>query len=139
MGNAEEAAARAQEAGIRVFTVGVGTPEGGPVPIIRNGRIVGYKTDEKGQRIISRLNADMLAKVARAGGGEYFPVDRLDDLVRALHGLRQGQFETYETTVYNSYYQYSLVLAILFFLLDSFTAESHPARQWRDLFKRKTG
>ncbi len=138
MGDAEEAAARAREAGIKVFTVGVGTPEGGPVPIMRNGRVVGYKTDAQGRKVISRLNAEMLRKVARAGGGEYFPIDRLDDLLHALQQLERGKFETYETTIYNSYYQYTLVLAMLCFLLDSLLAESAHARRWWRHLKIKT-
>ncbi len=124
MGRAEDAAREANKEGIRIYTIGVGTSQGGPVPIIRNGQTVGYKTDKKGQQIISKLHADILRKIAQAGGGRYLEIHQVDELVDHLQRLEKGTFEGYETISYTSYYQYSLALALLFFLLDSFTRES---------------
>ncbi len=135
VGTADEAARKAREAGIRIYTVGVGTPKGGPVPIIRNGRKTGYKTDEHGQPVISTLHEEMLRQVAEAGGGQYFRAEQIDRLMDALQRLERGKFETYESTTYTSYYQYSLALALFFFLLDSFLTESATSRKWWRAFK----
>ncbi len=63
LGAAKEAAA----SGVRVFTVGIGTPEGEPIPLEGGG----YKKDARGSTVVSRLGEGMLASVAKLTGGEY--------------------------------------------------------------------
>src|SRR5690606_36477868 len=61
------AAERAARAGVRVFTVGVGTDAGSPIPDYdAAGRSQGYKRDENGEIVISRLDTGLLRDVARA-------------------------------------------------------------------------
>lgn len=70
-----DAAALAGRAEIPVFTVGVGTMAGGPVPALnfRTGRADGYLRDETGGPVVSRLNEPLLQQVAQASGGKYLP------------------------------------------------------------------
>ena len=63
LGAAKEAAA----SGVRVFTVGIGTPEGEPIPLEGGG----YKKNARGSTVVSRLGEETLASVAAAAGGEY--------------------------------------------------------------------
>jgi Ca-activated chloride channel homolog len=63
LGAAKEAAA----SGVRVFTVGIGSPEGEPIPLEGGG----YKKDLRGSTVVSRLGEETLAAMARAAGGEY--------------------------------------------------------------------
>jgi len=61
--------------GLRLFTVGVGTPAGAKVPIREaRGRFRGYVKDRAGGEIISRLDEGYLTKLAEAGGGRYVPL-----------------------------------------------------------------
>lgn len=64
----------ARRAGVRVFTVGLGTAGGGAVPDVdeATGRRRGYKHEPTGEIATSRLNAHLLEEIARRSGGEYF-------------------------------------------------------------------
>jgi Ca-activated chloride channel family protein len=63
LGAAKEAAA----SGVRIFTVGIGTPEGEPIPLEGGG----YKKDAHGSTVVSRLGDDTLAQIAKITGGDY--------------------------------------------------------------------
>jgi len=67
-----EAAVTAAERGLKVYTLGVGTTEGGPIPMGRDffGDVM-YKKDRAGRTVNSSLDQDTLKKVASSGGGEY--------------------------------------------------------------------
>jgi Ca-activated chloride channel family protein len=70
-GAAEEAAAN----GIRIFSIGVGTAEGEPIPVKdASGALTGYKKDKKGNTVISKLGEETLTLAASKTGGQYFRV-----------------------------------------------------------------
>ena len=91
----EEAAALARRAGVPVFTVGVGSGAGGPVPDLdaATGERLGYKREVSGEVIVSRLGEGLLMALAEETGGAYLSADeaspgRLAELVRARSGGR---------------------------------------------------
>jgi Ca-activated chloride channel homolog len=93
-GQIEDAAAKAKEAGVVVHTVGVGTEAGQPVPDLdKEGRRTGFKRDEAGQAVVSRLNMQSLEAIARGTGGRAFrltPADTsLGGLAAAIEGMEQ--------------------------------------------------
>jgi len=93
-GEVEEAVKRAKEAGVVVHTVGVGTEGGQPVPEIdADGRTTGYKRDEGGNAVVSRLDMTTLEAIARGTDGQAFritPADTsLSGLAAALEGMEQ--------------------------------------------------
>jgi len=93
-GEVEEAVKRAKEAGVVVFTVGVGTESGQPVPELDpEGRTTGYKRDEGGNAVVSRLDMSTLEAIASGTGGQAFritPADTsLSGLAAALEGMEQ--------------------------------------------------
>jgi Ca-activated chloride channel family protein len=66
------AATASADLGIKVFTIGMGLPEGAPIPLYNQyGNRTGFKKDRQGQTIVTRLNEDMLRQVAAAGNGSY--------------------------------------------------------------------
>ncbi len=70
-GGVEVMVAKAKQMGVVVHTLAVGTDAGGPVPDLdRDGRQVGFKKDEAGSTVVSRLNAANLEAMARATGGK---------------------------------------------------------------------
>lgn len=80
-GAADEAAS--QE--VRVFGIGVGTPEGGPIPIKDDaGNLQGYKKDKKGSTVISKLGEATLADAARRGSGAYYRATASGDEAAAV-------------------------------------------------------
>lgn len=86
-----EAADRAAQLGVTVHTVGVGTRAGSLVPSVdpRTGRTRGFVEDENGQRVVSRLDADLLAEIARRGGGQYVDLSQSGSTDRLLDALRE--------------------------------------------------
>ncbi len=72
-GGAVEAARTAAEAGIVVYTVGIGFAEGAPIPIRDDfGVLAGYEQDRRGNMVLSRVDEDALRQIAEAGNGRYF-------------------------------------------------------------------
>lgn len=90
-GEIEEAVRRAKEAGVVVHAVGVGTEAGQPVPEIdADGRVTGYKRDEQGGAVVSRLNMTTLEAIARGTGGETFRITPADTTLSALASAIEG-------------------------------------------------
>lgn len=72
-GNVDSAIRKLKENGVLVFTVGVGSIAGAPVPEIGpDGEVGGYKQDANGETIISRLNVKALGEIAKKTGGGFF-------------------------------------------------------------------
>lgn len=88
-----EAADRAAQLGVTLHTVGIGTAEGALVPDMdpRTGRTTGYVEDESGQRVVSRLGAELLREIANRGGGQYIELARSGSVDRLTDALRQVQ------------------------------------------------
>lgn len=93
-GDVDAAVRKAVRDHVVVHTVGVGTESGGPVPDFdRDGKRVGFKKDESGQVVISRLNPSTLETIARATGGQYVRVRGADSslwqIASAIDGMEQ--------------------------------------------------
>jgi Ca-activated chloride channel family protein len=80
------------EQGVRLHVLGIGTPEGAPVPL--PSARGGWVTDADGQRVISRLNEPLLRNLAQSGGGLYLRADyREADTEALLDAVTAGQGE----------------------------------------------
>ena len=90
-GDVQEAVARAKEAGVVVFTVGVGTEAGQPVPDVNaDGKVSGYKRDESGNPVVSRLDMTTLDAMARGTGGQSYRITPADTSLAALAAALEG-------------------------------------------------
>jgi len=119
-GAVEKLVEEARKSGIVMLTAGVGEPSGAPVPVYREGRRTGYKRDERGNVVRTRLVEQDLRALAIPGG--YVHIGRnsgtLTDLLEPLQALDK---HTYETLVYEDYkeqYQWPLAAGVLLLLLD---------------------
>jgi Ca-activated chloride channel family protein len=117
----EAAAQTAAEQGIVVNTVGMGSPNGSPIPERSNGAMLGFKKDREGQTVITKLNEDMLKRVAAAGKGAYVLASNADTginaLVQDLRKMDQSETGTYRFAGYEDRYQPVLSLGCLLLLL----------------------
>lgn len=118
---AVEAAKSAFSAGTMVVAVGAGTETGGPIP--EGGREgEPYKRDENGAVVLTKLNEDLLAKIAHAGGGLALNVRQNDRAVAAISRevsrLEKRSFDRRSTTELDSWYQWFLLPALLFLGLE---------------------
>ena len=90
-GEVDDAVAKAKEAGIVVHTVGVGTEAGEPVPEFdKEGRPSGYKRDDAGAPVVSRLNVATLEAIAEGTGGRMFRLTSSDTSLGALASTIEG-------------------------------------------------
>lgn len=114
-GNAEEVAKIAAEKGIRVFVLGVGLPEGAPIPM-ENGN--DFRKDKEGNVIVTRLNEQMCQNIANAGNGLYIRVDNSNAAQRVLQSeIDKLAKADVETTIYTEYDEQFMVIAWLVLVL----------------------
>ena len=104
----DDAVKMAQEAlknGITVNVLGVGTPEGAPIPIAGTQS---FRKDKDGNVVVTKLNETMCQEIAAAGGGMYVRVDNSSSAVRALSSelekLAKSEIESQVYTQYNEQY-----------------------------------
>lgn len=126
-GEAVELARKAKKQNIFVHTIGIGTPQGVPIPIYNNGLVSGYKTDRNGQTVITKLNEQILKEIASEGGGIYVKgnnptlaldqikkeIDRMDKQVVSMKRYEDGKEQ----------FQWPLALAIFLIILEGFISE----------------
>ncbi|MBI5868747.1 MAG: VWA domain-containing protein [candidate division Zixibacteria bacterium] len=127
------AAQDAAKAGIRIYTVGVGTPSGEPIPEFdENGRQTGFKKDESGQVVLSKLDEVSLQKIALATEGRYFragPTEmEIDALFGELSKLEKKEMEGRLFTEFEERFQFLLLPAFLFLLAEFILPEVRPRR-----------
>ena len=131
--DAEGAARAAAEAGIVVHTIGMGTPEGGPLPVRRNGQVFGFRKDQSGTTVVSRLNEPMLQRIAAEGKGMYVRATStssgMEQLVADLRSLDTAEKGSFMYTSHEDQFQYPLGIGILLALAGLGLGER---RHWRD-------
>jgi Ca-activated chloride channel family protein len=131
------AANKARELGIKVLVVGIGKPEGSPIPKPGTND---YFKDRSGQVVVSRLNEEMCQQIAQAGQGIYVRCDNTNTALRSLQKeLEEVATAELETTVYADYneqYQSFVLVALLLLVVEFFILSRKNHRLARmDLFK----
>ncbi len=131
----EEAARQAAELGIKIYTVGIGTEKGAPIPDLRGGVNIGFKRDMNNEIVVSRLNSGNLKKIAKATDGDYIngkiTREAVSSIIETIEQMEKKEFESQVFADYEDQFQWFLGLAILLLVLDIFILERKT--QW---FKR---
>ena len=119
--DAVAAAARAKEMGIQVIVVGIGKPEGSPIPIPGTNN---FRKDRNGNVVVSKLNEDMCREIAQAGGGMYVRCDNTNTAMKAIQReidkLATQEFETQVYTEYNEQFQGFALIALALLVIEFF-------------------
>jgi len=128
---ATDIAEEAANEGIRIFTIGVGDINGGPIPIRRNGIVLNYKKDSQGETVITRLNEDTLKEISKVGNGEYINGENTTEVVEKigeiLNKMDKKEFESKQFAEYKDQFQWFLGIALLFLFIDIFLLERKTA------------
>ncbi|MBX9767959.1 MAG: VWA domain-containing protein [Bdellovibrionales bacterium] len=116
-------ASQAAEAGIRIFTLGLGTRKGAPVPMRdERGMLTGYKKDKSGNPILSVPNENVLIELAKAGQGSYYHVtfegQEVPQLIEDLGRLERAEFASQTVTNYDEQFQIVLLLVLFLGLIE---------------------
>ena len=140
---AMEAAREAAKKGVRIYTIGMGLPDGAPIPeYTQGGRMTGYKKDKNGNTIITRLDEDMLRRIAEAGGGMYVRANNsnvgLEKIYADISTLDKTEIETQVFTDYEDQFQWFVGAAIILLLVLIFMSSGKKGWESKfNIFERK--
>ena len=127
-----EAARQAAQMGVRIFTIGVGSPEGKPIPM--NGELL---KDRDGNIVVTRLDEKVLKDIAAEGNGVYVRAGNSEfGLNPIIDDIRKMEDEKYSSVVFEEYdeqFMYFLAIALLFFVIEMLIDDR---RSKRHLFER---
>ena len=129
------AAKEAAKQGIRVCTIGMGLPDGSPIPVYDpRGRTNNYKRDRNGSIIMTHLNEEMLRQIAHAGNGTYVRASNagsgLSDITSVIGGLDKEEMGEAVFSAYESRYMYPLAAGLLCLLAEVILYERRN-RKWK--------
>lgn len=118
-----EAAGKAADKGFVIFSIGVGSVEGAPIPIYSNGKITSYLKDDDGKTVISKLNEITLKNIAEKAGGSFIRYSitdpNLKELIDRIDKMEKKQYEMKKFEQYDNKFQYFLGAGLLLLLIDA--------------------
>lgn len=123
-----EGVEQAHAMGVKIFCVGIGKPDGEPIPVVdTRGKASGYKKDEEGNVILSRLGEQILQEIALKTGGAYYRATmgelELERIYKEIEGLEKGKFEEDYVTKYEDHFFYLLWIAFILLCLEMMIGE----------------
>jgi Ca-activated chloride channel family protein len=127
-GDIESAVENAVDKGIKIYAIGLGSPDGVPIPVYdERGNLRGFKTDNQGNTVLTKLNEEILKEIASKGDGAYYRgnnyEDYLDKIYSDLSQLEKSEYGTKKVTDYESRYYYLLIPALLLLIIEFFISE----------------
>ena len=128
--NLDVAKAAAKE-GIKIFTIGVGSEKGGPIPLKINGVVMRYKKTQKGETVITKLNPNTLTAIAEEANGLFIQGQNTkqvtEKIAEILNKLEKKEFEAKEFSEFKDQFQWFLGLGLFFLILDVLFLERKTA------------
>ena len=126
--DAVDAARQVAETGIRIYTIGVGSVQGQPIPM--DGDLL---KDKDGNIVVSRLDEETLKRIASVGNGAYVRAGGeefgLNPILDEIRKLEDGRFNSVVFEEYDEQYMYFFAAALLFFVLEMLIGERRPKRR----------
>jgi Ca-activated chloride channel family protein len=114
-------ASEAAAAGIVIHTIGIGSPDGVPVPVMRGGKI-DYLKDIDGNTVITKLDEDILKRIAISAEGNYVRASSsnigLDEIYGEIKKMKTQEMESTMYTEYNDQFQIFTVIALFLLFID---------------------
>jgi Ca-activated chloride channel family protein len=115
------AAKAAAEKGIIVHTIGMGLPQGAPIPVMKNGQ-KDYRKDNEGKTVITKLDEQMLEEISAAGKGIYIRANNaqvgLDTLFDEINKMQKSEMESKTYSEYDDQFQYFFGIGLILMLLE---------------------
>ena len=132
---------RAREAGVRIYTVGIGSAEGVPIPEFdATGRPQGFTRDADGTVVTSQLDETTLQTIATRTGGLYYRASpagtEMTLLAEELTAGEGQEFEAEQVTLFDEQYQLFLGLALALLVAETLVSDRRRVRTaWAGRFK----
>ncbi|MCF6168118.1 VWA domain-containing protein [Lutibacter sp.] len=113
---------QAVKEGIKTYTIGVGTKEGGPIPLKNTIGGITYKKDSKGEVVITKMKAQTLQDIANKGKGKYINGNKTQETINTVSDLllkaEKNEFETKQFSDYKDQFQWFIGFGLLFLIID---------------------
>jgi Ca-activated chloride channel family protein len=117
--NPIELSAKASESGVNVYTIGIGDPNGSPIPVEGSTE---FKKDRNGEVILTKLDEDMLIRMAESGNGKYIRANSsnfgLFSIYKDIEQLQKSELSQAKFEQYEEIYQYPVILVLVLLLFD---------------------
>ena len=121
------AAKDARSEGAVIHTVGMGSPEGAPIPVYENNVPVGFRKDGQGNVVLTRLDEAGLQQIAATGDGKYIRAtnqqDELDQVLKEIQVMEKKEFGAKVFTEFEDRFQYFLGIALVLLTVELFVSE----------------
>lgn len=138
-GEAAKAAKDAKKEGVKIYTIGIGSESGVPIPIKKGQGNIVYKKDNKQNLVMTRLNSLILEKIALESDGKYFHAGTNLDLsliYSEIAKMEKKDLGMNKLAVYEERYQIFLLIALILLLLEFFIPERvRHKTEWRGRFE----
>lgn len=120
--DAIESAKKANEEGVIIHTIGMGSPDGAPIPVYHNGMQVDFMKDEDGNTVITKLDQTVLEQIAAEGKGIFVRAssgdDGLETIMKEIGKMDKKSFGTKQFSNYEDRFQYFLGAGLFLLLLE---------------------
>lgn len=130
--DASGAAAAAFDEGVSVHTIGMGSEKGAPIPIYKNGAQVGFRQDNTGNTVVTKLNENMLKDIATAGGGSYVRANNanagLNIIMNEIDKLEKKEFGSKSIKDYEDRFQAFLLVAFILLVIEFFISNRKSSK-----------
>jgi Ca-activated chloride channel family protein len=124
---AEAAAEEAKKLGMKIVTIGLGTEKGGTIPLKKNGIVESYQRDNNGEIVVTKLNPNSLATIAKITGGGYVNGNNTKEVLEyikaTLDKIQKTEFEATQMADFQSQFQWFLGIGFVLLFLDLFFLE----------------
>jgi Ca-activated chloride channel family protein len=125
--DAIKAAEAAAEKGITIHTIGMGSIDGAPIPVYKNGIREGFRKDKDGNTIMTKLNQQTLQEISAAGKGIFVRATNSDSglnyVLDAIDKMEKKEFESKIYSDYEDQFQIFIAIALLLLLVETFLTE----------------
>ncbi len=141
----DDAIAAAKDAageGAVIHAIGMGSPEGTPIPVYQNNVQVGFRKDAEGSTVVTKLDELGLQQIADAGDGRYLRASNqqndLDVMLKEIQSMEKKEFGAKVFTEYEDRFQYFLGVGLLLLVMEFFVSErkNRWLAKW-DFFKER--
>ncbi len=135
-GDLDQAIKEAKSKSIAIYSIGMASPNGAPIPVYDGRNQVDFKKDRNGSIILTKLDQETLKQMADKSSGKFYLASPAGDELRSIYqdlgNIQKTEFGAKQVTDYDDKYYYLLIPALLLLLIEFFISDKRSAR-FRDL------
>lgn len=122
-GDLESVLSEIKSKNIVIYTIGMGSPLGSPIPILNStGEVIGFKKDRDGNTVVTKLDEFTLKKLAEETDGKYFLAtgnqNELDLIYKDLMAFEKAEFGNKKITEYEDKFYLFLIPALILLIIE---------------------